>query len=166
MPNPGEDRVSDRLRDFELHRPLGFCCMTIVRAAIRSPWATSRRCSCTRCAAAQLTVGGQMSSRRTRIAQMSLSLSGAFCPTSAPLFQGSRRLDIRVGDNILNSYYLKKSSEVEIHLIKGIPTGWRFSVPRFDHANSARDAGICKRQVSGTPCRLKMRSQQVPRSTA
>ena len=28
--------------------------------------------------------------RRTRSAQMSLSLKGAFCPTSLPLFQGSR----------------------------------------------------------------------------
>jgi hypothetical protein len=100
-------------------------------------------------AAAQLAVERQIEQREfalaianfeaNPIAQMSLSLSGAFCPTSLPLFQGSRRPDIAVGANMLNSYCFKGSSESEIHLMEGIPTGRQFSVLRFNRANSAGD---------------------------
>ena len=75
-----------------------FCCMTMARAATRSPWQMSRTFSLTRSQARSLLSIPRSNSARsrarrnswslTRIAQISFSLNGAFWPTSLPLFHG------------------------------------------------------------------------------
>lgn len=77
---------------------LVFCCITMAREAIWPPWDTSETRSLTRSQARSLESIARLNSARsqtllrscsrTRIAQMSLSFSGAFWPTSFPLFQG------------------------------------------------------------------------------
>ncbi len=72
----------------------------MARVATWSPWHTSRTLSATRSQPRSLLSMPRLnraSSRtrpsiwsRTRSAQMSLSLNGAFCPTILPLFHGSR----------------------------------------------------------------------------
>lgn len=77
-----------------------FCCITMAREAIWPPWDTSETRSLTRSQARSVESIARLNSarsrtflrscRRTRIAQMTLSLSGAFWPTSFPLFQAGR----------------------------------------------------------------------------
>src|SRR5215212_3162617 len=75
-------------------------------------------------ASAQLAVDREMNSarsrvrsviwRRTRIAQISLSFSGAFCPTSFPLFHGSRDGRMPADGSMRGSSLLKKSHSVPL----------------------------------------------------
>ncbi|MEA3142451.1 MAG: hypothetical protein QOK23_4620 [Gammaproteobacteria bacterium] len=58
------------------------------------------------------------------MAQMSRSVSGAFCSTSLPLLQGSRQSEIAAGANMMNSHLLYGSSKREIHAAEGIPRKW------------------------------------------
>jgi len=77
-----------------------FCCMTVVRGATREPWQTSRTRNLVRSQARSLLSIARLniarsrvfapSCRRIRIAQISLSFRGSFCPVSLPLFHGTR----------------------------------------------------------------------------
>lgn len=78
-----------------------FCCVTMAREAMRSPWQMSRTRSLTRSQARRLLSMARSNMARSRLhwpccksirmAQMSLSFRGAFCPMSLPLFQGPCR---------------------------------------------------------------------------
>ena len=84
-------------RNLEVNRSL--CCITTARDATWSPWQTSRS-EGNEVASAKLAVDAKIEQRelahsvlqlrRTRSAQMSLGLNGAFWPTILPLFHGWR----------------------------------------------------------------------------
>ena len=75
-----------------------FCCITLARAATWPPWQTSLTRSRTKSHPRNLLSMAKLKSaksrtlpkisRRTRIAQISLTRSGAFCPTNLPLLHG------------------------------------------------------------------------------
>jgi hypothetical protein len=140
MTNPGEDRFAGRLRDLKLNRPLGLLLHDDRARSDPITVGDITDAQLQEIAAAQLAVERQIEQRELAlaIAQMSLSLSGAFCPTSFPLFQGSRRPDTTGDANILNSYCFKGSSKREIHPIGGIPTGRQISMCQFDSAGLTR----------------------------
>lgn len=85
------------------------CAGCAARLATCSPWLTSRTFSDTRSHARSLLSRPRFNNAgsrercsccsRIRIAQMSLGLNGAFCPTSLPLFHGSLR---RVLDEVVS----------------------------------------------------------------
>ena len=85
--------------NFKLHRSGGFCCVTIARGDTRSPWQMSRTRKRTKSHALSLLSNPRSKSASSRVrwpscscirmAQISLSFNGAFCPTIFPLFHGA-----------------------------------------------------------------------------
>jgi hypothetical protein len=133
MPNPGVHRFARRFRDFELHRPLGLllhddCASNDPLAMGDIPHAKLHEI-----AAAQLAVDGQVEQREVALTVEHFKANAnspnifefqrGFLADQFALFQGSRRPDITVGDNILNSYCVKGRSKRESHRLEGISTG-------------------------------------------
>ena len=96
--DPVLDGVARCLRDLELHRALGLVLQHYGATCHLVAVADVTDLETNQVASAQLAVGLKRASsrarpsiwRRTRSAQMSLSLNGAFWPTILPLFHGSR----------------------------------------------------------------------------